>query len=155
MLVGYGAAAVNPYLMLETLGELVEWVVPDEMTAEEAQARAIKGIAQGPAEDDVEDGDLDHPVVLRRADLRGDRPRARLVERYFTSTPSRIGGIGLHSNTFFFFCRLLRSVSAAYVWQPDPKGTFQLALVRDGKKLGTLPLDDITGAIFPIRPATR
>src|SRR5205823_10738152 len=48
VLVGYGAAAVNPYLMLETLGELVElgWL-PEQMTVEEAQARAVKGIAKG------------------------------------------------------------------------------------------------------------
>ena len=47
-LVGYGAAAVNPYLMLETLAELVElgWLPPG-MTADEAQQRATKGIAKG------------------------------------------------------------------------------------------------------------
>ena len=32
---------------------------------------------QGPDEDDLEDGDLDDPVLLRRADLRGGRTRAR------------------------------------------------------------------------------
>ena len=36
-----------------------------------------QGARQGPAEDDLEDGDLDDPVLLRRADLRGRRPRAR------------------------------------------------------------------------------
>ena len=47
-LIGYGAAAINPYVMLETLGELVDegWL-PEAMTAEEAQKRAIKGIAKG------------------------------------------------------------------------------------------------------------
>ena len=48
VLVGYGAAAVNPYLMLETLAELVDlgWLPPG-MTTEDAQRRAIKGIAKG------------------------------------------------------------------------------------------------------------
>src|SRR5205814_1677564 len=48
VLVGYGAAAVNPYLMLETLGELVEqgWL-PPEMTPEQARYRAVKGIGKG------------------------------------------------------------------------------------------------------------
>src|SRR5207248_5247796 len=48
VLIGYGAAAVNPYLMLETLAELVGlgWLPPG-MTAEEAQRRATKGIAKG------------------------------------------------------------------------------------------------------------
>ena len=45
------------------------------MTADTAQKQAIKGIKQGPAEDDLEDGDLDDPVLLRRADLRGGRAR--------------------------------------------------------------------------------
>ena len=78
VLVGYGAAAVNPYLMLETLAELVTdgWL-PEGMTAEQAQARAAEGDRQGPAEGDVEDGDLDDPVLLRCADLRGGRARAR------------------------------------------------------------------------------
>ena len=47
-LIGYGAAAVNPYLMLETLAELVELgLLPDGMTAEQAQQRAVKGIGKG------------------------------------------------------------------------------------------------------------
>ena len=36
-----------------------------------------QGDRQGPAEDDLEDGHLDDPVLLRRADLRGGRPRRR------------------------------------------------------------------------------
>ncbi|CAA9474052.1 MAG: Glutamate synthase [NADPH] large chain, partial [uncultured Solirubrobacteraceae bacterium] len=36
-----------------------------------------QGDRQGPAQDHLEDGDLHDPVVLRRADLRGRRPRAR------------------------------------------------------------------------------
>ena len=48
VLIGYGAAAVNPYLMLETLAELAEdGRLPEGMTAEEAQRRAVKGTAKG------------------------------------------------------------------------------------------------------------
>ena len=48
VLVGYGAAAVNPYLMLETLAELVDLeLLPPGMTREDAQLRATKGIAKG------------------------------------------------------------------------------------------------------------
>ena len=36
-----------------------------------------QGDRQGPAEDDLEDGHLDDPVVLRRPGLRGDRALAR------------------------------------------------------------------------------
>ena len=34
-----------------------------------------QGHRQGPAQDDLQDGDLDDPVLQRRADLRGRRPR--------------------------------------------------------------------------------
>ena len=43
-----------------------------------------QGDRQRAAEDDLEDGHLDDPVLLRRADLRGRRPRAR-ADRHATS----------------------------------------------------------------------
>ena len=42
--------------------------------ADERRAQRRQGDRQGPAQDDLEDGDLDGPVLLRRADLRGRRP---------------------------------------------------------------------------------
>jgi glutamate synthase domain-containing protein 1 len=72
VLIGYGAAAVNPYLMLATLDDLVTDAVLD-LSAAEAR---VRGDRQGSSEDDFQDGDLDCPVVLRGADLRGGRPLA-------------------------------------------------------------------------------
>ncbi len=40
------------------------------------RAQRRQGHRQGPAQDDLQDGDLDDPVLQRRADLRGRRPRA-------------------------------------------------------------------------------
>ena len=80
-LIGYGASVVNPWLMFETVGEEVD----DGLLVDAERARArprrgrdrrAQGDRQGPAEDDLEDGDLDDPVLLRRADLRGGRPLA-------------------------------------------------------------------------------
>ena len=50
-----------------------------------------EGDRQGPAQDDVEDGHLDDPVVLRRADLRGGRarPRARRALLHRHAVPHR------------------------------------------------------------------
>ena len=47
-LIGYGAAAVNPYLMLETLGELVElgWL-PEGMTADQASCGPSRALGKG------------------------------------------------------------------------------------------------------------
>ena len=55
-----------------------------------------QGGRQGHAEGDVQDGHLDLPVLLRRADLRRGRPVvARFVEKYFTGTATTIEGVGL------------------------------------------------------------
>ena len=75
VLIGYGAAAVNPYLMLATIGQLVGEGRLD-MRLEDAEERALQGGRQGPSEDDLEDGHLGALVLLRRAGLRSGRPRA-------------------------------------------------------------------------------
>ncbi len=96
VLVGYGAAAVNPYLMLETLGELVElgWL-PDGMTADQAQKRAVKGIGKGLLKVMSKMGISTIPSYCGAQIFEAVGLAHDLVERYFTSTPSRIGGIGL------------------------------------------------------------
>jgi glutamate synthase (NADPH/NADH) large chain/glutamate synthase (ferredoxin) len=96
VLIGYGAAAVNPYLMLETLGELVElgWL-PEGMTAEQARARAVKGIGKGLLKVMSKMGISTIPSYCGAQIFEAVGLAPDLVERYFTSTPSRIGGIGL------------------------------------------------------------
>ena len=48
-----------------------------------------QGDRQGPAQDDLEDGDLDDPVLHGRADLRGRRPRHRADRRRTSPAPRR------------------------------------------------------------------
>ncbi len=75
-LIGYGASAVNPYVMFESLYALHrEGRLPEGMAPDEAVARDDQGDRQGPPEDPLEDGDLDDPLLHGRADLRGDRAR--------------------------------------------------------------------------------
>ena len=47
---------------------------PASTDADDAERNVVKAHRQGPAQDDLQDGDLDDPVLLRRADLRGRRP---------------------------------------------------------------------------------
>ncbi len=76
-----------------------------------------QGADQGHREGDVQDGDLDHPELLRGPDLRGDRPRARgSSSAYFTWTPSRIGGVGID----VLAEEALRRHRAAFASQADP-----------------------------------
>jgi glutamate synthase domain-containing protein 2/glutamate synthase domain-containing protein 1/glutamate synthase domain-containing protein 3 len=83
VLVGYGAAAVNPYLMLEML--------PDD----ESRARAVKGIGKGLLKVMSKMGISTIPSYCGAQIFEAIGLAPDLVERYFTSTPSRIGGIGL------------------------------------------------------------
>src|SRR5439155_12898334 len=96
VLVGYGAAAVNPYLMLETLGELVElgWLPPD-MTPEQARYRATKGIAKGLLKTMSKMGISTMPSYCGAQIFEAVGLAPELVERHFTGTSSRIGGIGI------------------------------------------------------------
>src|SRR5258708_881531 len=95
-LVGYGAAAVNPYLMLETLAELVElgWL-PEGMTPAEAQKRATKGVAKGLLKTMSKMGISTMPSYCGAQIFEAVGLSSELVERHFTGTASRIGGIGL------------------------------------------------------------
>ncbi|HYA08239.1 MAG TPA: glutamate synthase-related protein, partial [Gaiellaceae bacterium] len=94
-LIGYGAAAVNPYLMLETLAELVELGWLPDLTAEQAQARATKGIAKGLLKTMSKMGISTIPSYCGAQIFEAVGLAPELIDRYFTSTPSRIGGIGL------------------------------------------------------------
>src|SRR5207237_2483399 len=47
-LIGYGAAAINPYLMFESLDELADrLLLPVELTIDEAEANIVKAIGKG------------------------------------------------------------------------------------------------------------
>ena len=130
-LVGYGAAAVNPYLMLETLAELVDlgWLPPG-MTTRRRPAPRDQGDRQGPAEDDLEDGHLDDPVVLRRPDLRGDRPRRgssstgtspapRRGSAASASRRSRADALARHARAYPGTHDGLLPVTGLYAWRRD------------------------------------
>ncbi len=94
-LIGYGASAVNPYVMLETLGELAEadWL-PDGMTGDEAERRAIKGISKALLKTISKMGISTIPSYCGAQIFEAVGLEPMLVERHFTGTPSRIAGIG-------------------------------------------------------------
>ena len=73
LLAGYGAEAINPYLAFDTLSNLLSELPAGTDRGGGAQALHQGGL-QGHPQGHVEDGHLDLPVLLRRADLRCDRP---------------------------------------------------------------------------------
>ena len=141
-LIGYGASAINPYLMFESLGELVaDGKVPRRRRRRRGAEERRQGHRQGPAQDDLQDGDLDDPVLQRRADLRGRRARAELVDRCFTGTASRIGGIGIDVLARETLDKHAQGVSA----DPpgDPAGRRHLRLAARRRAPHVEPGDDL------------
>jgi glutamate synthase domain-containing protein 2/glutamate synthase domain-containing protein 3 len=130
VLVGYGAASVNPYLMLETLGELVElgWLPPD-LTPTEARYRATKGIAKGLLKTMSKMGISTMPSYCGAQIFEAVGLGPELIERYFTGTASRIGGIGIgelaeeslarHARAYPGTADALLPVIGLYAWRRD------------------------------------
>jgi glutamate synthase (NADPH/NADH) large chain len=96
LLIGYGAGAVNPYLALDTIEEMVHTgFIPDAPDADKAGANYVKAINKGL-----------HKVMSKMGistvqSYRGAQVfeaiglASGFVSRYFTGTPSRLEGIGL------------------------------------------------------------
>jgi len=95
-LLGYGASAVNPYLLFESLPAMIEGgELPPGMSVAEASANVVAGIGKGLLKvlskmgistvQSYTGAQIFEAVGLDRA----------LVDRHFTGTASRIGGVGL------------------------------------------------------------
>jgi glutamate synthase domain-containing protein 2 len=84
--------------MLETLAELVElgWL-PEDMTADQAQARAVKGLGKGLLKTLSKMGISTIPSYCGAQIFEAVGLAPDFVERHFTGTASRIGGVGTAS----------------------------------------------------------
>ena len=75
LLIGFGAAAVNPYLAFESIEDLIR---EGELTGIETGyggAQLPQGARQGRDEGDEQDGHLHRRLLHGRTGVRGDRPR--------------------------------------------------------------------------------
>jgi glutamate synthase domain-containing protein 2/glutamate synthase domain-containing protein 1/glutamate synthase domain-containing protein 3 len=141
-LIGYGASAINPYVMLETLDELVAQgritrtqendgrptrQVP--LTPEQAAQNTIKAIGKGLLKTISKMG-ISTIQSYRGAQIFeavGLEPA--LIDRHFTGTASRIGGIGLevlavealerHARAYPAPHDDLLPVGGVYAWRRD------------------------------------
>src|SRR5207247_1902429 len=93
-LIGYGAAAINPYVMFETLDELVDDAWLPGLTKEEAHARTIKGISKALLKTISKMGISTISSYCGAQIFEAVGLEPALVERHFTGTPSRVAGIG-------------------------------------------------------------
>ncbi len=96
LLIGYGAGAINPYLAIETLAKLhAEGALQKEISLEGAIAHYLKAIKKGVVKIMSKMGistiqSYRGAQIFEAIGLGQD-----LIDRYFTYTASRIGGIGI------------------------------------------------------------
>jgi glutamate synthase (NADPH/NADH) large chain/glutamate synthase (ferredoxin) len=121
VLIGYGAAAVNPYVMLATVRELVD--------ADDAVERAIAAVSKGLLKTISKMGISTLSSYCGAQVFEAVGLSAGLVDRHFTGTPSRIGGIGLaelaegalarHARAYPERTDELLPVVGLYAWRRD------------------------------------
>ncbi len=95
LLIGYGAAAVNPYLAIETVEDLARHGVYTSVDPEKAATNLIKAMGKGVLKVMSKMGvstvaSYTGAQIFEALGLAQD-----LVDRYFTGTTSKLGGIGL------------------------------------------------------------
>ncbi|WP_084103934.1 glutamate synthase large subunit [Demequina sp. NBRC 110056] len=95
LLIGYGCAAVNPYLAMETVEDMVQRGYLGDITAEKAVRNLIKALGKGVLKIMSKMG------ISTIASYRGAQVfeaiglSRELVGRHFVGTPSQIDGVGI------------------------------------------------------------
>ena len=138
-LIGYGASAINPYLMLETLddlvlsGRLTRASDPSgdrgPLSTEEAAQNTIKAIGKGLLKTISKMG-ISTIQSYRGAQIfEAVGLERQLIDRHFTGTASRIGGVGLdvlatealerHARAYPAPHDSLLPVGGVYAWRRD------------------------------------
>jgi glutamate synthase (NADPH/NADH) large chain len=95
LLIGYGAAAINPYLAMESVEDLVRHGVVSDVSATDAVQRYIKALGKGVLKVMSKMGvstvaSYTGAQIFEALGLSQD-----VIDDYFTGTVSRLGGIGL------------------------------------------------------------
>ena len=96
-LIGYGAAAINPYLMFESLDELADRsLLPEDLDREEAEKRIVRAIGKGLLKTISKMGISTIQSYCGAQIFEAVGLERELIDQHFTGTASRIGGIGAH-----------------------------------------------------------
>jgi glutamate synthase domain-containing protein 2/glutamate synthase domain-containing protein 3 len=137
-LIGYGASVVNPYVMFETVGELVDdgWVTrPDgsRIDRDEAEDLVRKSIGKSLLKTISKMGISTVQSYCGAQIFEAVGLSRSVVERYFTGTASRIGGVGLAALAEEALIRHARAYPIGAQPHPLPVGG-QYAWRRDGER---------------------
>jgi glutamate synthase domain-containing protein 2/glutamate synthase domain-containing protein 1/glutamate synthase domain-containing protein 3 len=95
-LIGFGASAINPYLMLDSVDELVaEGRIPGETDIDAAERKIVKALGKGLLKTISKMGISTIQSYNGAQIFEAVGLEQALVDRHFTGTASRIGGIGI------------------------------------------------------------
>lgn len=95
LLIGYGASAINPYLALESLDDMIQSGVLPNITHKDAVKRYIKAATKGVVKVLSKMGISTIQSYHGAQIFEAVGLAQSVVDQYFTWTPSRIQGIGL------------------------------------------------------------
>jgi glutamate synthase (NADPH/NADH) large chain len=95
LLIGYGAAAVNPYLAMETVENLARRGMLADTPPDEAVQNLVKSLGKGVLKVMSKMGVSTVSSYCGAQIFEALGLSAELVDRYFTGTTSKLGGIGL------------------------------------------------------------
>jgi glutamate synthase (NADPH) large chain len=95
-LIGYGAAAINPYVMFESLDELTDrTLLPEDLDRDEAEKRIVRAIGKGLMKTISKMGISTIQSYCGAQIFEAVGLDRELIDTHFTGTASRIGGVGL------------------------------------------------------------
>ena len=95
LLIGYGAAAINPYLAFETIEDLIDHGVITDITKRQAVKNFAKASTKGVLKIMSKMGISTLASYTGAQTFEAIGLAEDLVEKYFTGTTSRISGVGL------------------------------------------------------------
>ena len=95
-LIGFGASAINPYVMFESLDELADrTLLPEDFDRDEAEKRIVKAIGKGLMKTISKMGISTIQSYCGAQIFEAVGLDHELIDKHFTGTASRIGGIGM------------------------------------------------------------
>jgi glutamate synthase domain-containing protein 2/glutamate synthase domain-containing protein 1/glutamate synthase domain-containing protein 3 len=129
-LIGYGCGAINPYLLFDTVDELVfEGRVAGVENADDAERNVVKAIGKGLLKTISKMGISTIQSYCGAQIFEAVGLEKELIDRHFTGTASRIGGIGIdvlaqealgrHARAYPMAEGDLLPVGGVYAWRRD------------------------------------
>ncbi len=94
-LIGYGATAINPYLAYETLGDMIRQGMLTDIEYDQAVKKYVKAAVKGVVKVISKMGISTIQSYSGAQIFEALGLSQKMVDRYFTGTPSRIGGVGV------------------------------------------------------------